>query len=145
MKNTLLLFSTIFVAFLTISGCGRFVVVKNGQPVSQQEYSQAQAQCQAKASQLFPYVAVTKTTVTPNPYYQMSQSLNQQTTNTNCYSLGNNLNCTSRTQAPTTLGNIPSHDVSSTTTDGNESNRRQYMQNCISGMGYQEVFVKDKK
>jgi hypothetical protein len=138
--------SFLLVTLIVSAGCGRYVVVKNGQPVSQQEYSQAQMTCEAKAVQLYPI----KSVKVPNPGYIPPP--NSESIQTQCLSNGYQTNCISRSQDNSATSGYGAMQFQSSISggpynviDANLNSRTGYKNTCIQSLGFSEVFVKDKK
>lgn len=115
----------LFILTTSLAGCStdKWVVLKNGQTVSETEMNMDGLKCEREAAATYPYVPVSVSIADGSS----SES------NTVCAPWGNTIRCTTsggRTSAPLVL-----------TRDANSDKREQFQKSCMTALGYRRVTV----
>ena len=128
------------VAFLCASltalgGCAQYQMVNRYNPNA--NWNADLYQCNNEAAIRFPPAIVSSSSTQPNPYAAL---LNRQTTQTNCSTYGNQIDCTSTTR-PNPYA-VPSTTTTTTSTDVNKQNRDIFANQCLSARGWTRQLIK---
>ncbi len=143
---------SLFFALLTLPmfGCGKSVIVKNGIPVSQQDFNKAQSKCSEEANIKYP---PNLTQVHQQPV-QINQNLNNNTTtnSTTVCNRGafNSVECQTRAKTYTPPPAPPVYFANPFTPavsviDTNLEIRAYYINQCLTSQGFQEKFMSKKE
>lgn len=132
---------------MLLSGCGKFVMYKNGQPATQQQYDYDLLQCTQQAQSAVPVLPVQTTeVVNSNPYAAMASTMYPSQTTT-CTQQSNRLtptvNCNTYTQ-PNPMAALNQQSLVTRVHDGNIQARNDFINRCMSSKGYEERFIKSK-
>jgi len=120
MKN----FLAITVAAILMVGCGgQYVLLKNGQNVSESETKNDELSCKRDAASLFPYAAAVS-----------GSGAQSGGGSANCNQYGNRIDCSMS-------GGYASSSIK--TSDGNASNREKHYKLCMAALGYKWEFVEN--
>lgn len=111
------------VAMLTVSCGGQYVLLKNGQNVSESETKNDELSCKRDAASLFPYAAAVS-----------GSGVQSGGGSANCNQYVNRIDCSMS-------GGYATSSI--TTSDGNASNREKHYKLCMAALGYKWEFVAD--